>query len=78
MSVKEKAQRLFEYISQVCAIDLPVTRDVAEYKGEIWWQSEILKSSNLEIREFDKGVHTSIHEQKKGEKLGNTFGGYAC
>jgi lipopolysaccharide transport system ATP-binding protein len=30
------------------------------------------------ITEPTEGVHTSIHEQKKGGKLGDIFWGYAC
>ncbi|MDP2989083.1 MAG: hypothetical protein Q8O57_00760 [Kiritimatiellota bacterium] len=55
MSVKEQAKQLFEYISHVLAIDLPVTRDVAAYNAELWWQTDLLPCSQCIVREFDTG-----------------------
>lgn len=51
--IKDKAQRLFEYISQVYSIDLPVDRDVRKYGSELWWQAEIIVHSNCILRDFD-------------------------
>ena len=39
MSVQSKAERLFEFISQVYSIDLPVNRDITKYGMELWWQA---------------------------------------
>jgi hypothetical protein len=42
MSVQRKAERLFEFISQVYSIDLPVNRDITKYGMELFpfrlWQ----------------------------------------
>jgi len=43
MSLKDKAYRLFEYISQVYSIDLPVNRDVTKYCAEQWWQADLME-----------------------------------
>lgn len=53
MSVKEQAKQLFEYISHVYAIDLPVTRDVTTYSAELWWQADLKPCSQCLIRKFD-------------------------
>ncbi len=55
MSVTDKAQRLFEYISHVYAIDLPVDRDVTKYGAELWWQADIVQSAQCKIKEFHTG-----------------------
>jgi hypothetical protein len=52
--LKDKAQRLFEFIKQVYAIDLPIERDVTEYGTDVWWQAEIVISPNCKIRTFDE------------------------
>jgi len=65
MSLKDKAHRLVEYISQVCAIDLPVIPDVAEYKDMFLWQAEIPKSPNLYIKEFSEGNEEVIFDERK-------------
>src|SRR4030042_7190891 len=55
MSLTDKAQRLFEYISHVYAIDLPVDRDVTKYGAELWWQLDIIQSAQCKIKEFYAG-----------------------
>jgi hypothetical protein len=55
MSVQNKAERLFEFISQVYSIDLPVNRDVTKYGMELWWQADIVESQQCEMKEFDEG-----------------------
>lgn len=70
MHLKDKAYRLFEYISQVYSIDLPVDRDVREYGAELWWQSDTTPSLQCKIKEFDSesneietnGQHTTVEE----------------
>src|SRR4030042_6193284 len=52
MSLTDKAQRLFDYISHVYAIDLPVDRDVTKYGAELWWQADIIQSAQCKIKEF--------------------------
>jgi hypothetical protein len=46
MSVQSKAERLFEFISQVYSIDLPANRDVTKYGMELWWQGDIVELQN--------------------------------
>ena len=53
MSVRQQAKQLFEYISHVYAIDLPVTRDVTAYRAELWWQTDLMPCSQCAVREFD-------------------------
>ncbi len=53
--LKDKTHRLFEYISQVYSIDLPVVRDVTKYEAELWWQADILQSAQCKIKEFSEG-----------------------
>ena len=55
MSVQSKAERLFEFISQVYSIDLPVNRDITKYGMELWWQADIVESQQCEMKEFDEG-----------------------
>ena len=57
MHLKDKAYRLFEYISQVYSIDLPVDRDVREYGAELWWQVNFTPSLRCKIKEFDSGIN---------------------
>src|SRR3972149_3736439 len=52
MSLKDKAYRLYEYISQVYSIDLPVNRDVTKYRAEQWWQADLIGSTQCRIKEF--------------------------
>jgi len=59
MSLQGKAQRLFEYISQIYAIDLPIDRDVTKYGAELWWQANIIQSSQCEIKDFNEGIGNS-------------------
>jgi len=54
MALKDKAQRLFEFISQVYAIDLPIDRDLTQIGAELWWQAEIVPSPHCKIRSFDE------------------------
>lgn len=49
MSLKDKAYRLFEYISHVYSIDLPVDRDVTKYGAELWWFAYITQSPQYKI-----------------------------
>ncbi|MBM4064564.1 MAG: hypothetical protein FJ266_02820 [Planctomycetes bacterium] len=65
MSLKDKAYHLFEYISHVYSIDLPVDRDVAKYGAELWWQSDITPSSQCKIKEFDSGSNTTDQNDQK-------------
>lgn len=53
MSIREQAKQLFEYISHVYAIDLPVTRDVTAYQAEIWWQADLTPCQQCVVREFN-------------------------
>jgi len=53
--LKDKTHRLFEYISQVYSIDLPVVRDVNKYEAELWWQSDLYQSLQSKIKEFSEG-----------------------
>ena len=53
MSAQQQAKQLFEYISHVLAIDLPVTRDVSGYRAELWWQKDLVPCSQCVVREFD-------------------------
>jgi very-short-patch-repair endonuclease len=53
--LKDKTYRLFEYISQVYSIDLPVVRDVSKYEAELWWQADIYQSLQCKIKEFCEG-----------------------
>ncbi len=55
MSVQSKAEHLFEFISQVYSIDLPVNRDITKCGMELWWQADILESQQCEMKEFDEG-----------------------
>jgi len=55
MSVQSKAERLFEFISQVYSIDLPVNRDITKYGMELLWQADIVESQQCEMKEFDEG-----------------------
>jgi very-short-patch-repair endonuclease len=54
MSIEVKIQNLFEFISHVFAIDLPIDRDVTKY-DELWWQADMIQSSNCKIKEFYAG-----------------------
>lgn len=53
MSIKDKAHRLFDYISQVYSIDLPAIRNISQYKAEFWWQADLVCSSQCKIKEFE-------------------------
>ena len=65
MSLKDKTYRLFEYISHVYSIDLPVDRDVTKYGAELWWQVDITPSSQCEIKEFNSGSDTTDKNDQK-------------
>lgn len=56
MTIKGRAKQLFDYISHVYSIDLPVTRDVTNYRAELWWQSELAASSQCVIRGFESAT----------------------
>lgn len=62
MSIKDKAYRLFTYISQVYSIDLPVIRDISEHKAELWWQGDLIHSEQCKIKEFDTGQSVEAKE----------------
>ncbi len=55
MTAQDNAVNLFEYISKVYAIDLPVTRDVTGYEDVFWWQANFIPCSQCKIKEFDRG-----------------------
>jgi hypothetical protein len=55
VTAQDKAQRLFEYISKVYAIDLPVVRDFTKYGAEPWWQADLIPSAQCRIKLFDTG-----------------------
>lgn len=59
MLLKDKAYSLFEYISHVYSIDLPVDRDVTSYGAELWWQADFTPSSQCKIKEFNLGNNTT-------------------
>lgn len=69
MSLKDKAYRLFSYISQVYSIDLPVIRNVSEHNAELWWQADLVNSDQCKIKEFDNERDSS--EEGSGETLGS-------
>ncbi|MBI5057693.1 MAG: AAA family ATPase [Nitrospirae bacterium] len=69
MSLKDKAYRLFSYISQVYSIDLPVIRDVSEYKAELWWQADLIHSEQCKIKEFES--EGDVSEDEIGEVIGS-------
>ncbi|HEV2665291.1 MAG TPA: AAA domain-containing protein, partial [Blastocatellia bacterium] len=55
MSAQDKAANLFEYISKVYAIDLPVARIVTGYDDLFWRQADLIPCSHCRIKEFDRG-----------------------
>ncbi|MGQ3685670.1 MAG: AAA domain-containing protein [Candidatus Loosdrechtia sp.] len=65
MSLKDKVYRLFEYISHVYSIDLPVDHDVTKYDSELWWQAEITPSSQCKIKEFNSWANTTDQNEQK-------------
>ena len=65
MTVQDRAQRLFEYISQVYAIDLPVSRDLTKYGAELWWQADFVPSPQCRVKLFDTG---SISTEASGQE----------
>ncbi|MBO0727031.1 MAG: AAA family ATPase, partial [Blastocatellia bacterium] len=52
---QDKAANLFEYISKVYAIDLPVARLVTGYDDLFWRQADLIHCSHCKIKEFDRG-----------------------
>jgi len=68
VTVQSKAQRLFEYISQVYSIDLPVIRDLTKYGAEIWWQADLIASPQCRIKRFDTGNNTG-EADTQGESI---------
>ena len=65
MSLKDKTYRLFEYISHVYSIDLPVDRDITKYGAELWWQADITPSSQCKIKEFNSGSNVTDQNDQK-------------
>jgi transcription elongation GreA/GreB family factor len=63
MSLKDKSKRLFEYLSQVYSIDLPVDRDVRKYGAETWWQADLIPSQYCYIKEPDNGNEENEENQ---------------
>src|SRR5262245_27057873 len=59
MSAQDKAANLFEYISKVYAIDLPVARIVTGYDDLFWRQADLIPCSHCRIKEFDRGNKTN-------------------
>ncbi len=55
MTPHDNAVNLFEYISKVYAIDLPVTRNVSGYGDVFWWQANLIPCPQCKVREFDQG-----------------------
>jgi hypothetical protein len=55
MSAQDKAANLFEYISKVYAIDLPVGRVVTGYDDLFWRHADLIPCSHCKIKEFDRG-----------------------
>jgi superfamily I DNA and/or RNA helicase/very-short-patch-repair endonuclease len=70
MAIEDKASRLFDYISQVYSIDLPVIRDVYDYKNEVWWQADLVQSSQCNIKQFDS---YSEGEEESGAESGTPW-----
>jgi len=69
MNTRTKAQHLFQYISQAYAIDLPVIRNVNEYRGQLWWQSDIVPSHQCHIKQFDfKNDEPESEQQAESEE----------
>jgi DNA polymerase III delta prime subunit len=64
MSAQQLAKQLFDYISHVLAIDLPVTRDVTAYRAELWWQIDLVPCSQCAVREFN--ASSTENEQGNG------------
>src|SRR5262249_18899113 len=54
MSAQDKAANLFEYISKVYAIDLPVARPLTRYDDLFWRQADLIPCSHCRIKEFDR------------------------
>ncbi|RJQ45768.1 MAG: hypothetical protein C4538_07915 [Nitrospiraceae bacterium] len=67
MSLKDKAYSLFRYISQVYSIDLPVIRNITEYKAELWWQVDLIHSEQCKIKEFN--TERDALEEETGEVI---------
>lgn len=65
MSLKDKTYRLFEYISHVYSIDLPVDRDITKYGAELWWKADITPSSQCKIKEFNSGSNATDQNDQK-------------
>ena len=65
MSLKDKTYRLFEYISHVYSIDLPVDRDITKYGAELWWQADITRFYKCKIKEFNSGSNVTDQNDQK-------------
>lgn len=68
MTVKDKAQRLFEFIAKVYAIDLPIDRDVTQYGDELWWQADTLPCPNCLIKAFDE-INANVETPQSSETI---------
>ncbi len=64
MNTRTKAKCLFQYISEAYAIDLPVIRNINEYRGQLWWQGDIVSSDQCQIKQFDFGNDDPESEQQ--------------
>ena len=73
MSLKDKAYRLFEYISQVYSIDLPVNRDITNYRAELWWQADLIPCEQFKIKEFCSGNNKIESENETETSEGDAW-----
>ena len=73
MSLKNKAYRLYEYISQVYSIDLPVNRDVTNYRAELWWQADLIPCEQFKIKEFCSGNNNIESENETETSEGDAW-----
>src|SRR5262245_6295172 len=69
MSVQDNAVNLFEYISKVYAIDLPVTRDVTGYEDVFWWQANLVPCAQCKIKESNRGKNANETNEQSEASL---------
>lgn len=62
----DKAQRLFEYISQVYSIDLEVDRHISKY-SPVWWLADLIPSAQCKIKQFHLGNNIEGGNEVPGE-----------
>lgn len=68
MPSNDKAQRLFEYISQVYSIDLEVDRQISKY-SPVWWLADLTPSAQCKIKEFHLGNNIEGRENAVTEDV---------